>query len=354
MKIFYDYQGFLQPRGGVSRYFVEIIKRLPSEVTSLIPIVFTDNLYLPEISSSIYRLPFQFQKKKSVYRHLSRLFALSTLRRSDFDLFHATATETYFAGKLKRPLVITVHDLIDELIVRNPAEMARRAWQIEHADHIITVSQNTRKDLLDYFKVPPRKVSTIYHGTPDLSGIATVEVPYQHYILFVGARNTAYKNFRRLVLAFQLLHQQDRELKLVCVGAPFGAEEKQFIQEMGLTSVIVLVSATDEQLFSLYCNALAFIYPSLYEGFGIPLLEAFACHCPVCLSNASCFPEIAGDAGAYFDATSVADMADVISSTIYNEAVRSKLIAAGDRQARLYSWDKAAQETMAVYQHVLG
>lgn len=119
---------------------------------------------------------------------------------------------------------------------------------------------------------------------------------------------------------------------------------------MGIFEYTIHIKASDQALSELYSRALLFVYPSLYEGFGIPILEAYACHCPVALSNTSCFPEIAGDAAVYFDPYSISSMSEAITKVIYNEEKRSQLIRLGNERLKRYSWEKAAQKTEEAYQ----
>ena len=164
---------------------------------------------------------------------------------------------------------------------------------------------------------------------------------------------TLYKNFQRLLEAFAIIHKTDQDLYLLCTGHPLNWEEKTLIDKLNIADRIIQVSIDDRNLSELYSRALLFVFPSLYEGFGIPILEAYACHCPVALSNTSCFPEIAGDAGAYFDPYSVESMVQTLTEVIYSNEKRSCLVATGMKRLQLYSWEKTTQETKKVYQKVL-
>lgn len=177
----------------------------------------------------------------------------------------------------------------------------------------------------------PSKIDVIYHGCSLQSTISkpNLHLP-QRYILFVGDR-TSYKNFQRLAEAFSIIHQTDAHLHLICAGKPFSKAESELISRIGIASHTLRISVNDQHLKELYNRALLFVYPSYYEGFGIPILEAYTCNCPVALSQASCFPEIAENAAAYFDPFSVSSMAEAIKSVIYDEAERTRLILAGKK-----------------------
>lgn len=149
----------------------------------------------------------------------------------------------------------------------------------------------------------------------------------------MGARS-GYKNFERFLLAFKLLAEKDDSLHLICVGKPFKKREWLHCQELKVANRIQVMQTSTDDLGQLYRQALLFVYPSLYEGFGIPILEAYANHCPVALSNASCFPEIAGEAGAYFEPESVDSIYETISSLLDSDGERTALIQAGKERLK--------------------
>jgi glycosyltransferase involved in cell wall biosynthesis len=125
------------------------------------------------------------------------------------------------------------------------------------------------------------------------------------------------------------------------------------MERLKIQDAVHFYDIDDEILYRLYQNAIAFVYPSLYEGFGIPILEAFACQCPVLLSNASCFPEVAQQAALYFEPESSISMANQMERVFQDEALRKQLIQNGNKRALDFSPEKVAQETMAVYQKVV-
>ena len=224
---------------------------------------------------------------------------------------------------------------------------------ITKANRIIAISENTKKDIVEILNIAPTKIDVIHHGTsiqPPL-GRQKLLLPNK-YLLFVGDR-TSYKNFQRLLEAFANIYKNIKDLYLICTGKPFSPEELQQIHKLHIENQTLQFSVNDEDLSELYSRALLFVYPSLYEGFGIPILEAYACNCPVALSNTSCFPEIAGNAGAYFDPYSVEAITDTITAVINNKEERSRLIIAGKERLKLYSWEEAAKKTEMVYQKVL-
>ena len=176
------------------------------------------------------------------------------------------------------------------------------SWFPDLVDCIITVSENTKKDMIEYWNIPPEKITVIYHGIQNINieQIHNLKIINSPYILYVGARSK-FKNFENAVKAYSIVNQKYPEIKFVCTGSDFTKSEIDLFESLNISKHIIHKSVNDIELFSLYHHAICYIYPSLYEGFGMPLLEAMACECPVICSNTSCFPEIAGNAALYLD-----------------------------------------------------
>ncbi|MCB0749750.1 MAG: glycosyltransferase family 4 protein, partial [Ignavibacteriae bacterium] len=175
----------------------------------------------------------------------------------------------------------------------------------------------------------------------------------QKYLLYVGSRK-AYKNFGNFLVASKTILNEFDDIFIVCAGGgKFSKEEQYKINELGLTNKVKHFSITDQTLQYFYSNALAFIFPSLYEGFGIPILEAFASECPVLLSNTSSFPEVAGNAGLYFEPENIESIQEAIKKIITKEELRKELVSAGSTKLKEYSWEKTATQTKLIYESVL-
>jgi glycosyltransferase involved in cell wall biosynthesis len=194
----------------------------------------------------------------------------------------------------------------------------------------------------------------IYHGSPTRFEPSPGRVIDGPYVLFVGIR-PAYKNFDLLLKAFASLPEIRSSHQLVLFGGqPLRDVEVELIRSLGLSDRVKwLGSGDDAMLANLYTHAAVYAYPSLYEGFGMPLLEAFTYRCPVVASSASSLPEVGGDAALYFDPTSVDDLAEKISRILSDESLRQKLIAAGIERLNLFSWDRCARETADFYRRLL-
>lgn len=358
--VIYDFQAFQMQRfGGISRYFCEIMRRisLPHDVA----IRFTMNYYLTSwhLGRHVVPLPrFIYKHYAAKCERANYRLACRTLERERNYIFHPTYYDPYFLERIgSSPYVITVHDMIYERypqLLPNAQEVIRqKRTTILRADRIIAISEQTKRDVVEILGVEPEKIDVIYHSTglTPHSGRDRLTLP-AHYILYVGDR-TPYKNFDRLAAAFARLRRERPDLRLLCTGRPFKPGELELLARLGIGGSVALIKASDRDLAELYARAECFVYPSLYEGFGIPILEAWACRCPVVLSRASCFPEIAAEAGCYFDPLSADDMASAIASVLDDAALRARLIAAGSERLKLFSWEKAARQTEDVYRRVL-
>ena len=361
MKVLYDHQVFSwQKFGGVSRYFVELIKHLPSDIDpAMVHPLLSENVYLADIggvAQDVKALSMaNFRVRKHLYEWINRRRSAKSLASEGYDLLHPTYYDPYFLKRRKAPAVITVHDFIHERFPQYFGDaskvIAQKRKVIAEADAIIAISEHTKKDLTEIYALPADKISVVYHGAAVPAAEQPVDGLPERYVLFVGERRS-YKNFHRFARAFALLAEKDLGLWLVCAGKPFSPEESAYLKKLGIDRRSKAMFATDGQLTFLYRHALCFVYPSIYEGFGLPILEAWSAGCPIALSDASCFPEIATDGGEYFDPLSHQSIADAISCVIYDPVRRAAL---QDRASRLlpdFTWDRTARQTAEVYRSV--
>lgn len=358
MRVLYDHATFCQHYGGASKYFTEIIKRLPPSIRTL-SLLLCNNAYLSEASihksSSLQRYLLTHYPKTYRINWLSTGWQLHT---ADYDVYHPTsyAPKWLWIPKRKK-VVMTFHDLT---VMKFPQyfdkpyrelSIAQQREAADRADYIIAISQNTKNDLINAFGTSPDKIKVIYHGVEE-STVSYMRLYEAPYILYVGAR-TAYKNFTNCVIAFKIIHSKYPELHLVCTGSPFTRREQDFFMELGIQSYVSSISASEVQMDALYQHAEVFVYPSFYEGFGMPILEAMRNGCPVALSNTSCFPEIAGDSGVYFNPSDPEEMASVMEQLILNKDLRQNIIRKGNDKVQNFSWDKCAKEHLLLYESLL-
>lgn len=272
-------------------------------------------------------------------------------------------------------LVVTIHDLIHWLFRKRfyssfQAFYARVFLQtaVKSAARIITVSQRTREDLIQNFKVPSERIRVIYEGVepeffqdvdPREQGrlLEKYSLP-ERFFLYVGLIKP-HKNVKRLLEVFKRLRAEGRvNSALVLLGKKDRNYPKGFeiLQRLKTGEGIYYLPKveTRRELFSLYRSARALIHPSLYEGFGLTCLEAMASGTPVIVSRVASLPEVVGEAGLYVDPNSDASLADAIVELEENEKLRRQLAEKGRLRARQFTWAKAASETIRVYEEVLG
>lgn len=360
IRVLYDSQIFdYQILGGISRYFCEIIKKI--QIPSELSVHYSNNYHLYDLNlnrDKFCKRNILFDSLVSDIRKINLEFTKKRLQSTPSYIFHPTYYDPYFFEYIgKNPYVITVHDMIYEKFPQFFTEASLIIQQkqkvITNANRIIAISENTKKDIVEILGVDPEKIDVIYHGTNiKLAQESSFEKLPKRYLLYVGARYS-YKNFERFLRAFSILEKNDQDLSLICTGSLFNFSEKKLIEELDIHDKIFQIQVSDVALGELYANAELFIFPSIYEGFGLPILEAYACHCPIALSYSSCFPEIAGDAAAYFDPYSIDDIANTISSIIYDFTKRTELITRGNERIKLYSWQKTANETVKIYKNMI-
>jgi glycosyltransferase involved in cell wall biosynthesis len=369
MKIGFDDQIFgLQQRGGISRYFVEIGQAMQAQGAQ---VHCAPGLHLnTHLAGAGFQVSGHYLKSypKALANKIRRgnaAYSAFCLRRAGIDLLH----ETYYrpnesdqhAGR--RPRVVTVHDLIHEIFAAeyapNDKVAAAMRVAVQRADHVICVSERTRQDLVERFGTPVGKTSVVHHGISALAASQTPRPPGAPFFLFVGNRQ-GYKNFEGLLRAFAASPGLRRDVRLVAFGggAP-QASELALIQGLGLfvgraAGTVEFVGGDDGALGAHMGAALAMVYPSRYEGFGMPPLEAMQMGCPVVCSQASVMPEVLGDAPHYVDPDAIDDIRRGLEEVKDSSTLRADLIQRGRRQAGGYSWQRCANETLAVYRHVLG
>lgn len=230
---------------------------------------------------------------------------------------------------------------------------------IASSEHIITPSDFSKNEIINFSKRAEGKITTIFNAA-DISTTETesYDLPFKQFIMYVGHQSD-YKNIRRLASSHQRLIKKYPELGLVLVGSLGGSKNtsalnnKEFFIEKGYKNILFTGFVPDSQLNWLYENTSAYVFPSLMEGFGLPGLEAMRHGAPVVSSNATCLPEVYGDAAHYFDPTDITDMAKAIDEVLSDDELRKTLVKNGHKQVKKYSWEKTAQQTHDVYMKVL-
>lgn len=355
MRIILDNIAFnLQKAGGISVYWSELVKRCACsghDVTFIEQDNETSNIFRKQINISSSNIVYQKAMLTRISRYLS--VRLNVNRPS---IFHSS----YFriCKNPKTVNIVTIHDCFYELFVRGLKQKVH-LWQkkqaLNNADAIICVSENTKSDLLKlYTHLHPDKVKVIYNGAGDeffpLERILPFADSYEHilnkkYILYVGSRSS-YKNFN---LAIDVVSQLD-EYSLVAVGGgELSASDSSRLSPIH-DRFFHIKSPSSKDLNILYNHAFCLLYPSSYEGFGIPIAEAMKAGCPVITTSVSSIPEVAGNAGLMVDTICTADIIAKIND-LNNESYRNKVIELGLIQGNTFSWDRCFRETLECYEH---
>jgi glycosyltransferase involved in cell wall biosynthesis len=369
MRVLYDNHIFnMQRYGGISRYVSELIagiSQLPN-VQVEFPVRYTHNSYLLSDRERYGVKP--LPRKGAPFRGFitSRRMRANyeafrhTASGGEFEIYHPTYHDRHVLESLPdRPFVLTIHDMIHEVfpelfsdadeVIDAKRQLARKAARI------IAGSENTKRDIIRHLGVSEERIRVVYYAE-SVGGAAKDRKPDipEKYLLFVGNRGL-YKNFRLFAEAIVPLLSEDRDLHLVAAGAaPFNEDELRYLDDLGIRrQVNHVLFHTDGQLAELYRGALCFAFPSRYEGFGIPTLEAFACDCPVLLAEAGSLPEVAGDAAVYFDPERAESISEATRRVLADESLRAELIRKGRERLEAFSWQKVCDQTVDVYRHAL-
>ncbi len=385
MRIGFDYTAAVHQTAGIGRYVRELVTAL-TQVES----EFDYRLFvaagvrppdrLPDVSAPPFgdsAAQWQLRSTRLTRRWLERLWYRLRLPlpvetwTGRVDLFHAPD----FVLPPTRPQTRTLVTIYDLSFVRLPditmTGMTRylNRWvphSVRQANHVIAISESTRQDLIELYHTPPAKISVLYPGlTPQFkpsspqNAPAAIETTLRQtyglgqspFILSVGTVQPR-KNYQRLIQAFAELVDEPSELLLVIVGGAGWQAEPiyQTVEQLGLSQrVRFLGYVSDAELSQLYRMAQVFAYPSLYEGFGLPALEALACGTPVVAANTTALPEVVGQAGLLVDPLDVAALRDALQRLLTDESLRQTLIARGYVQADKFSWTRTAQELVRLY-----
>ncbi len=360
----------MQKFGGVSRYLVrlsEAMLRLGNEVE--IHGWLHANRHLRDSPAALTRMRYidHFPRfTRRLAHHAGDFLANRRIDRSPPDLIHESFCHNRRVGSASTPRVCTVHDMIHELYPEYWGPMDRtpeyRRASVTRCQAVICVSESTRTDLLRLIDLEPSKVHVIHHGFEhfeDLTGMTVADegtvaaAAEKPFLLYVGARH-GYKNFMGFLQGVAK-SGLNRDIAILAFGGgPLTSTEQERISALGFApDQVRQLSGSDSLLRGLFLRAEAFVYPSFYEGFGLPPLEAMAAGCPVISSNSSSMPEVIGEAAEFFDPVDQDSIASAIRNVLTDPARRSQLIAAGNRRLTNFSWDLCASKTLEVYQSLI-
>ena len=344
---------------GLGVYTINVISRLANIIDAGLSIYTPNPKALGVINGvNICSIPAIVQPKYGKVAGIARfvwnqiVFPALVAKR---DLVYCTTHHGILWGSGKQ--VITVHDLLP---IKFPDQHRLQTAYFKHilpilikkSVAIITISENTKRDLYEHYGLPRDKVHVVYNGIDHdrffiqkESTIVRLKEKYalSNYLLIVGA-SRPHKNVGAALRAFHKAQTRIQNTQLVIVGGrkEYTDELKRAVKEFDIKRVRFLKYVPTPELPALYAAATALVYPSLYEGFGLPPLEAMACGCPVIVSNTSSLPEVCGNAACYIDPKNEDEMAEVMVAVVSDGGLRLKLKNKGLSRAKLFSWDKTA------------
>lgn len=359
LKVGIDARFYTHNYTGIGRYIYDLCDNLRAYEIELVLFVNPDSPFITDEKFTKYE---KIIVKEKLFNPIGLFTLGKKIDDSDIDLFHATSFIIPFI-KEKR-YVVTIHDLthlkIEEANILHKIYyeiLVKRA--LLNAEKIITISNNSKKDLEKWLK--SKTVEKIYLGVAEKFslgiGISDFffrnQLEINNYILYVG-NNRPNKNLRRLLEGYFLAtldYESLPDLVLTCSPDEY---MQAYINDHGLVDRVKFIpNVSDNDVILLYYYALFFIFPSVYEGFGLPVLEAMACGCPVASSKASSLAEVGGDAVFYFDPYDISDIKESIIEMSVNKNLRARLIDKGVEQLKKFDLKKTAQETYKIYQETL-
>jgi glycosyltransferase involved in cell wall biosynthesis len=357
MKLLIDNQIFdKQILGGISKYHSELLKYLNIICKVSHPIIYTKNIYLLKKSKYLFFLSSlrldKINKINKLIIYLNKKIIFINLKKSNFDIFIPTYYNTNFLNFIgKKPFIVTIHDMTHELFPlyfnNDLSVISKKKLLIEKSTKIIAVSKNTKKDILDiYPHIPSDKIKVIYLDHSIESNFNKERPDFisnKNYILFVGNREN-YKNFEWFIKSVSEWILTNN-FNIICIGGnKFSLTEINLFKDLCIENCIFQYFVNENILSSFYYNAFAFVFPSEYEGFGIPILEAMACECPVILPKKSSFPEVAGDAGIYFDLNSSISLLYSLNLLLFDLNSRYLFVEKGKLHLKKFSWEKSSSQ----------
>ena len=357
MRVAFDEQIFsLQPYGGISRLYFEAAREFLTDTSHGVEI---DRMNCPVVNEYVLSdaritTSLGLRRSKSPYRALSHYFTRPP-RRGDVDVFNSTFyLPRVLADYPKAKRVVTVFDLIPEIMPatrRRLDFLTRKRAHLRAADHIICISESTRRDLLRIYPEVRAPITVAYPGVSEIfrtPGPHTLALPIP-YVLHVGNRS-GYKDGMAVARAFATLASAFPDLTLLYVGGgPLRKDEEQVLKGLGISSRVKQLSLSDDEMPTAYQQALLTVYPSRYEGFGLPVVEAMAAGCPVLLSNSSSLPEVGGSAARYFTPGDVTALANLMRDVLRDDSQKQQMTVSGHERSLMFTWSNYAASTLQAY-----
>jgi Glycosyltransferase len=352
----------LPPNSGIGRYATSLFSKIRENG------MYVDLMWFYEETFSRFLFPLRKYPLAPIFHEMinaiHKFSSTIKFNQNNYDIYHLTNPSLSILADKLQPMVITVHDMIPFLpeIRNSPTDflLRRGIKNAVNANFIICTSIHTKNDLLRFVNIDPKKIRVVYYGVDHelfkpkdkLEARRRLGLPLDRPIILNVGSEEPRKNIPILVKAFGILVKDVPNAMLIRVGSPTNTIKK-LIHSQGLEGKIVYLRPTDEDLSFLYNASDVFVFPSYYEGLGLPLLEAMASSCPVIAGNRSAIPEAVGDGGILLDPFDVDGFAYWMHEVLSNEDLRIKLSEKGYRRSLNFSWEKCARETLEVYREVL-
>ena len=364
MKILFDHEIFYQQKyGGVSNYFFHLINGLIDKKISLkICSPIYKNYYLNNLPKK-FVYGFYLEKypyfANSFIKNINNFFSQRFVRHFKPQIVHQTyySNDVYSNYNVKK--ICTVYDMINEKFPSyfnnsNLISQIKRTT-ILNADHLICISQKTKEDLINFYKIKEDKISVILLASSyKIKRNILKKKLFKNCLLFVGSRH-GYKNFKNFIKAYSHSSFLKNNFKIIIYGGEkIGEQDFKIFKKYNIDlAKLIFLNDKSYDLKFVYQNVSALIYPSLYEGFGLPLLEAMSLGCPVISSNAGSLMEVGGEGLKYFNPFEFESIIETIESVLNSEKNTNNLIEYGYQRAKSFSWSKCATETARVYKNIL-
>ena len=353
MKIIFNGTIFYKQKyGGISRYFYNLTKELIKKKTDFkIVTPFYKNLYLKDLNKNyktgIYISRFPDLKIIDELQNKFNNYCISGFKPK---IIH----ETYYSNKIEEKnsiKILTVYDLIHEKFPDYYSNNNKKLF-LNSFDYFICISETTKRDLMDIYDIPDEKIKVIYLGGDHIlfnQNEIDIHTTNSPYILYVGSRDK-YKSFETLIEAYSNSNILQKDFKIICFGGgSFSKKEKDLFKKYKISKNIISIQGDDNILFNLYKKSKCLVSTSLYEGFGLPIVEAMYSKCPVVLSDCNTHKEIAKENVIYFKKQNSESLRDVLEKDLYNDEKLEKLKEIAHLYVKFFNWENCAEETLNVY-----
>jgi glycosyltransferase involved in cell wall biosynthesis len=364
MKILFDYEIFYQQKvGGISNYFIHLANEL---INNNVDIKFScplhKNVYMSQISNK-YKCGFNVKtfpaRFKFLIEYINFFFTQKIIKNYQPEIIH----QTYYSNQNKKrdsKVVCTVYDMINEkfpnFFKNSNAITEIKKKTIFNADHILCISHKTKEDLMEIFDIKEKKISVTLLASTITKKVQKNSncLKLKNHLLFVGSRY-GYKNFEGFVRAYSFSNFLKNNFKIIAFGGErFSKIDFDILKKNNIkTESVLFLNDRDCNLTDLYKAVTALIYPSLYEGFGLPILEAMEMGCPVISSNGGSLPEVGGSKLKYFNPNQIDSITSTLEQVLSSQEMKHDLIQYGFKRNKEFSWSKCATETIRAYNKVL-